>query len=511
MTSSSVSTKMPPTPISTTGPNVGSRRAPTTRSTPPDAAMRSTNTPSSGIPTRARIVAAAAAASAGSTPSMTPPASVLCSRSGETAFSATGRADLRRDHRRRRVVDGQTAVGEHDAGRRQQLARLRIRRADDGRRQAPAPRRRTGAADRATTASSPRIALSMRSYVGTARVVERQDRRRPRGHLHRLDQQRLAARVAQLGDAGGDGQLLLARLGRVARVAAEVARVEHGVDARIGDQRVGDVRERVDVGLARAGQVDRVRDLRQRQVRLHPRGRLRRQRRQLEAGVGEQVGGEHAVAAAVGQHRDSPAAAAGAAEQRPGTVDQLARRRHRDAARVAQRGGEHPRRTGQRPRVGGRRARADVGAPRLDHQRRLARLGQRPHRGDELGPVLRILHVARHDPRRLVVDQRPQHVGDGQVGLVADARRTARTPAARPSAAAPPRAPGCPTATPATRRRSAGRRRSRSARRACRAGRGSSARAAACRRRGPSPPGAPAARDPPRPSRRTRRRSPRRP
>ena len=155
-------------------------------------------------------------------------------------------------------------------------------------------------------------------------------------------------------------------------------------------------------------------------MRLDAGGRFGRQRRQLEAGVGEQVGREHAVPAAVGQHGNAPAAAASAAEQRPGTVDELARRRHRDPARVAQRGGEHPRRAGQRARVGVRRARADVGAAGLDHQRRLAGLGQRPDGGDERRAVLRILHVARHHPRRLVVDQRPQHVGDRQVGLVAD-------------------------------------------------------------------------------------------
>ena len=39
---------------------------------------------------------------------------------------------------------------------------------------------------------------------------------------------------------------------------------------------------------------------------------------------------------------------------------------------------------------------------------------------DELAAVLRVLDVRRHHPRRLVVDQRPEHVRDRQVGLVAD-------------------------------------------------------------------------------------------
>ena len=402
---------------------------------------------------------------------------------------------------------GQAAVGEPDAGGREQLARLRVGRAHD--RRGRCRRRLTHRRGRARHDGVEAADRALDPLVrGHRAIVEREDRGRPRRHLHRLDQQRLAARVAQLGDARGDGQLLLGRLRRVARVAAEEARVQHGVDAGIVHQRVGDVRERGDVGLPRPGQVDGVRDLRQRQVRLHARGRLRRQRGELEAGVGEQVGGEHAVPAAVGQHGHAAAPAAGAAEQGPGAVDELAGRRHRDAARVAQRGGEHPRRPGQRPGVGVRRTGADIGPPGLDHQRRLARLGQGPHGGDELRTVLRILDVARDHLRRLVVDQRPQHVGDGQVGLVADRHEPREALPLGRQQQARPRAPGCPTARPARRRRSAGRRPSRSARHACRATRGSSGRAAACRPPAPSRPGGPAPPGPRPPSRRTRRRSP---
>ena len=189
---------------------------------------------------------------------------------------------------------------------------------------------------------------------------------------------------------------------------------------------------------------------------------------ELEAGVGEQVGREHAVPAAVGQHGHSAA--------------RLRRRRAAPGrgrpARPATPPGCRPRRAAQRRTpapnrpatpCGTRRTGTDIGPPGLDHQRRLARLGQRPHGGDELRPVLRVFDVARH--HRASARGRPATTAcRGWSGPPrCRPRRTARTPAARPSAATPPRAPGCPTATPARRRRSAGRHRSRSARHACRA------------------------------------------
>ena len=94
-TSPRASTQMPPRPTIRTGPHRGSRRAPTTSSSP-RGDMASTRTPSSCRPGCARSTLACNAAqvlrtaSPSATPRATPPASVLCASCAACAFIATG-------------------------------------------------------------------------------------------------------------------------------------------------------------------------------------------------------------------------------------------------------------------------------------------------------------------------------------------------------------------------------------------------------------------------------------
>src|SRR5215831_8288269 len=91
-----ISTAMPPSPTSTTGPNCGSRRAPTITSASPrtvSCTMKPSRRPR-GVDRarRAAISRAATTTSVGETrPSRTAPRSLLCTMSREMAFSTTGK------------------------------------------------------------------------------------------------------------------------------------------------------------------------------------------------------------------------------------------------------------------------------------------------------------------------------------------------------------------------------------------------------------------------------------
>ena len=91
-----ISTKIPPKPSMTSGPNCGSRTIPSNSSAVSPTAIGCTRTPSSRASGRVRAIRASiasvalAAASGESSPSTTPPTSVLCVMSGETILIATG-------------------------------------------------------------------------------------------------------------------------------------------------------------------------------------------------------------------------------------------------------------------------------------------------------------------------------------------------------------------------------------------------------------------------------------
>ncbi len=95
-TSLRISTKIPPSPNITAGPNWGSRSIPAITSTPP-VAIGVIKTPSiradgTAFPTASLIAVKASAAAAGeSIPSLTPPASDLWITSGEITFIAAGK------------------------------------------------------------------------------------------------------------------------------------------------------------------------------------------------------------------------------------------------------------------------------------------------------------------------------------------------------------------------------------------------------------------------------------
>ncbi|MNC88358.1 hypothetical protein D3C83_41630 [compost metagenome] len=92
-TSAITSTKMPPRPTITIGPNWGSRRPPITISWP-GGAISSSRKPSMracAIPGSCIIARIASSTSCALfSPTFTPPASLLCRISGEMIFSASG-------------------------------------------------------------------------------------------------------------------------------------------------------------------------------------------------------------------------------------------------------------------------------------------------------------------------------------------------------------------------------------------------------------------------------------
>jgi hypothetical protein len=133
-------------------------------------------------------------------------------------------------------------------------------------------------------------------------------RRRPLW-VHRLDQQRASARAARLDERVGHQRLAAFEALVVLRVTAEVAGHQHGVDlARLEHRPCGAI-VAVDVGFAPTGQVDRVRHRRGGgKPRAHAAAQRRGQGPQLEPRIAREGGRDDAVAAAVGDHRQPPAA-----------------------------------------------------------------------------------------------------------------------------------------------------------------------------------------------------------
>ncbi len=210
----------------------------------------------------------------------------------------------------------------------------------------------------------------------------------------------------------------------VGRVAAEVAGQQQHVDAGRVEQRLADAGEREHVALAGPGQVDRVRHPAGRDLGLQRGDRRGIQRRHVEADVGEEVGGDRPVPAAVGHDRHPAAPQARRAEQRRGGVGQLAERVDEPRPGLLEGRLQHPPGRGQRPGVRGRGGGAGGGASGGQHQHRLS-LGHPPHRGDQGPAVAGVLDVAGGEPGLVVVGGRREHVGHRHVGGVAEGHEPA--------------------------------------------------------------------------------------
>ena len=211
-------------------------------------------------------------------------------------------------------------------------------------------------ADRAGTVTAARAAAasSMAANTGTAPSM----RIRQAGASGKID---CTVRFGACRACGIGGDLLGRRaLGRTkagqpvlaAGVAAEVAGHQDRVDVVAGLEHRVCAGIAVRVHLARARQVDGIGDLGLRPQRIAE-ARLggRAQRRDVESGGLGHVAGDHAVPAAVGQHRDAPSAWHGSAAQREQYVGQFARGRNPDRAGHRARRGDHRRVAGQRAGV----------------------------------------------------------------------------------------------------------------------------------------------------------------
>ena len=148
----------------------------------------------------------------------------------------------------------------------------------------------------------------------------------------------------------------------------------------------------------------------------------------LEAAGGDEVGRDRAVAAAVGDHRDTAPVCARRAHERLAGVDELARRVDPDDARLAAGSGDHRVARDQRAGVGGRATSPGGRAAAVEQDHGLLRVG-RACGLDERAPVGHVLGVDGDRARRLVPGEVLDQLGQPYVGLVAD-RGEAREPEA---------------------------------------------------------------------------------
>ena len=203
-------------------------------------------------------------------------------------------------------------------------------------------------------------------------------------------------------------------------VAAEVPGEDHGIDlARLEHGGVHAL-EVPEVLLAGAREIDRVGGDDRRRDRRQARRELGRERRQLEACLGDEVGSDDARATAVPDDRDPPAGRTVGSKAPERAVDQLLRRRHPhdpggpagrlDRGRVAR----------ERSRVRSRRARPRLAASRREEDHLLAGCERSLARAGEGPAVAEVLAVDADHAGVLVRSERLDQLRRLDVGLIAE-------------------------------------------------------------------------------------------
>ncbi|MEB4616537.1 hypothetical protein OOT08_18035, partial [Leucobacter sp. M11] len=214
--------------------------------------------------------------------------------------------------------------------------------------------------------------------------------------MHRLDEQRVRARLLRSDDAPGGVELLCGELLPVEGVAAEVAAEHRGVALGAVRQDVEHAGEARDVLLAAAGHVDRVRDRGGgRQLAGDPVPQLRAELICVEPALREHVARDGRVPAAVGKHRDPVAARRDPGGERHEEIRDLGGGGDLLDARGLADGGDDRGRGGERPGVRAGVARGGVRAAHREQDEGFARLPGVQGRAGEAPAVPEVLAVDR--------------------------------------------------------------------------------------------------------------------
>ena len=173
-----------------------------------------------------------------------------------------------------------------------------------------------------------------------------------------------------------------------------------------------------EVLLSGAREVDGIGGDDRRRDREEPVGERVGEPRQLEPGLGHEVGGDDARAAAVADDRDPAVLRPVRREARQRAVDELLRRRHAQDPRRAAGGLDRGRVARERTGVRGGRARSRLAASGREQDDLLARPLRRLAGARERPAVAEVLAVDGDHPRVLVGREGLDELGGVDVGLV---------------------------------------------------------------------------------------------
>ena len=349
---------------------------------------------------------------------MTPPASDLCDE--PERFQDNRITDLGRGGRGGVEAPDLLRPRELDAGTLKKLPRLEVPVSDDGR-----------IGDRLAGHAPGRVLLACGEAIhhrdGSLDVaVDRnavllQGAGRFRRPVHQLGHERAAGGLRDTPEAAGNLDLPVPGFVAVTAVPAKISGEEHGVDLSGIEEDGGGAFIRPVVLRAGIRQVHRIEGRCSRREHTGKcRADLVAQAWNLEATGGGLVAGDDAVATAVCENPEAPSANPATGQEAGSEVDDLLRRVDpEDAGRLA--GSPDGPGIGEEcPRMGPGGGRAGLRAAGVEEEDRLAPFGRLGRRERECSTVAEVLAVDRDQPRRRVPSEIGDHLGELEIGLVAE-------------------------------------------------------------------------------------------